>query len=62
MDRFGIISQLLGDEERLNAEYVLAQIDRQQWAEGVKQVDERLAVLGVRLVHRPWEGTTATKF
>jgi hypothetical protein len=50
-----MINHLLAEEEQRNAEFVTGQIDRNQWADSLRSVDERLSVLGIRLVSRPWE-------
>jgi hypothetical protein len=65
MDRYALINQLLNDEERINAEFVTGQIERDLWVKSLMSVDERLSVLGVRLSFRPWEGlatAAANKF
>lgn len=60
MDRYQLIITLLGEEERANAEYVTGNMDRDSWAKAVREVDDKLSVLGVRLAFRPPEGMTVT--
>jgi hypothetical protein len=58
MNRYELISQLLGEEDRFNSEYISGQIDRDTWTKNLQSIDERLAVLGLRLAYRPWEPTS----
>jgi hypothetical protein len=60
MDRMQLIIGLIQAEEQANAAYIAGNLDRDTWTKELQQVDDRLSVLGVRLGHRPWEGTPQT--
>lgn len=62
MDRRQMIIQLIDQEERANADFIIGNLDRDAWTKTLQDVDERLSVLGLRLAFRPWEGTSAVKF
>jgi len=49
------IADLLASLEQNDTSYLLKEIERPQWAEKAKEIDDRLAVVGLRLVNRPWE-------
>jgi predicted enzyme involved in methoxymalonyl-ACP biosynthesis len=55
MDRVQMIIHLLQEEERANAGYITGEINREQWINEIRSIDERLSVLGIRLTTRPWE-------
>lgn len=53
--RFQAVAPLLQKVETLDAEYLGEKIDREEWITGLKEIDGRLAVAGLRLAARPWE-------
>jgi hypothetical protein len=42
-----------------DAEYIRGNMDRDTWTKTLAEIDDKLAILGVRFVFRPWEGTAA---
>lgn len=60
MDRMQILVNLLGEEERANAEYITGVMERDTWTKTLQGIDDRMSVLGLRLANRPWEGRTHT--
>lgn len=49
MDRLQFITQLLQREEIATANYVSGETDRDTWTKEIKELDERLSILGIRL-------------
>lgn len=63
MDRAQMIALLLTQEEQSNNDYIMGNMDRDTWTKTLQGIDDRLAVIGVRLTSRPWEErATATRF
>lgn len=52
------IISLLAEMEVNDTSYLSMVIDRQAWEEKARSIDERLAVIGLRLTFRPWRNGT----
>lgn len=53
VDRYELIRHLLGEEDAINHAYIMGEMDRDTWVKDIQSVDERLSVLGIRLLSRP---------
>lgn len=53
MDRYQIVVNLLQEQEAADMAYLRGEIDRDTWTQNLRSVDERLAVVGLRLASRP---------
>lgn len=53
MDRYAIVAELLQEQERSDMAYLRGELDRDTWSQNLRSVDERLAVIGLRLASRP---------
>jgi hypothetical protein len=63
MDRAQMIIELINQADMADAEYIRGNVDRDTWTKTLREVDDKLAILGVRFVFRPWEGeAAATRF
>jgi hypothetical protein len=56
MDRAQMVQGLIQREEAANESYLTSQMDSDTWTKELQEVDEKLAILGLRMVFRPWEG------
>lgn len=48
-NRVRAISDLLDAEDRANSEYISGQMDKGKWQQTLKDIDDRLSVVGLRL-------------
>lgn len=53
--RVKAVKSLLTSLEQNDAAYLDGGIDRDKYAETAREIDNRLAVAGLRLAARPWE-------
>jgi hypothetical protein len=49
-----LASSLVEEMERNDSAYLALEIDRDKWIETARGIDERLAVIGLRIAVRPW--------
>jgi hypothetical protein len=54
-----MINNLIDQADMADAEYIRGNMDRDTWTKTLAEIDDKLAILGVRFVFRPWEGTAA---
>jgi hypothetical protein len=57
-----IIGRLINEEDNANGQFIAYEIDRDKWYELLQDIDARLAIVGLRLAHRPWENAPRAKF
>lgn len=53
--RVKAVKGLLTSLEQNDSAYLAGEIDREKFAETAREIDNRLAVAGLRLAARPWE-------
>lgn len=59
MNRNEMIASLIDQADMADAEYIRGNMDRDTWSKTLHEVDDKLAILGLRFAFRPWEGTAA---
>jgi hypothetical protein len=57
-----LIVQLLEAAEQANSAYLGSRIEREEWAEQLKDIDAKLRVVGIALTNRPWSGGSGGTF
>lgn len=53
--RVASVKNLLTSLEQNDAAYLAGETDRDKWIEISREIDNKLAVAGLRLASRPWE-------
>jgi hypothetical protein len=59
MHRAEMINNLIDQADMADAEYIRGNMDRDTWTKTLAEVDDKLSILGVRFVFRPWETASA---
>ena len=63
MNRSEMIISLIDQADMADAEYIRGNMDRDTWTKTLREVDDKLSILGLRFAFRPWEGeAAATRF
>jgi hypothetical protein len=59
MNRNEMISSLIDQSDMADAEYIRGNMDRDTWTKTLADIDDKLSILGLRFMFRPWEGSQA---
>lgn len=61
MERSQMITSLIDQADMADAEYIRGNMDRDTWTKTLREIDDKLSILGIRFVSRPWEDKRNTQ-